>query len=302
MIGIAGVFGAISIFAADMWLKSAAQARVEPVIVAAAVPMEPQVAFRTIVVAKEPLRFGTELTEAQLTEIPWAQDALPEGASEKVAALLSAGGRVVLSPIEANEPVLLAKLSGPNGRATLSNLLSPGMRAVTIRIDEIAGVGGFVTPGDRVDVVLTRDAGAIQEVEGNADGAAGSTIATEVVVQNAKVLSVGQDLNERSTAPQVAGSVTIEVTPEDAGKVALARNVGTLSLSLRSAGEAGWVAAGLTTLSSFSGSVGAGAEPAAAPKEEDRSIFASEPEKKFKTVVVTRGLKPETYQVPELQN
>ncbi|MBX3528002.1 MAG: Flp pilus assembly protein CpaB, partial [Rhodoblastus sp.] len=117
MIGIAGVFGAISIFAADMWLKSAAQARVEPVIVAAA-PVEPQVAFRTIVVAKEPLRFGAELTEAQLTEIPWAQDALPEGASEKVAALLSAGGRVVLSPIEANEPVLLAKLSGPNGRAT----------------------------------------------------------------------------------------------------------------------------------------------------------------------------------------
>jgi pilus assembly protein CpaB len=302
MIGIAGVFGAISIFAADMWLKSAAQARVEPVIVAAAMPEQPAVNFRTIVVAREPLRFGAELTEAQLTEIPWAEGALPEGASEKVAALLSAGGRVVLSPIAANEPVLFAKLSGPGGRATLSNLLSPGMRAVTIRIDEIAGVGGFVTPGDRVDVVMTRDAGEVIEVQGAAEGAAGSTIATEVVVQNAKVLSVGQDLNEGSTTPQVANSVTLEVTPEDAGKVALARNVGTLSLSLRSAGEAGALAGGLTTISSFLGSVGRDAPVAEAPQAEERSIFAMEPEKKFKTVVVTRGVTTETYQVPAPQN
>ena len=85
-------------------------------------------------------------------------------------ALLAEGSRVVLSPMEANEPVLLAKLSGPNGRASLSNLLSPGMRAVTIKTDEIAGVGGFITPGDRVDIVLTRDAGAIDEVKKNAAG------------------------------------------------------------------------------------------------------------------------------------
>ena len=95
-----------------------------------------------------------------------------------VDALLAEGSRVVLSPMEANEPVLLAKLSGPNGRASLSNLLTPGMRAVTVKTDEIAGVGGFITPGDRVDIVLTRDAGAIDEVKKNADGAAGSTIAT----------------------------------------------------------------------------------------------------------------------------
>ncbi len=299
MIGIAGVFGAMSIFAADMWLKSAAEARVEPVIVAAAVPERPAVEFGTIVVAREQLRFGVELSAAQLAEIPWARDALPEGASATISGLLSAGGRVVLSPIAANEPVLLVKLSGPGGRATLSNLLSPGMRAVTIRIDEIAGVGGFVTPGDRVDVVLTRDAGAVQEVKGNAEGAAGGTIATELVVQNAKVLSVGQEVDERSTAPQVVGSVTLEVTPDDARKVALARNVGALSLSLRSAAEAGQgagsVAGGLTTIGAFAGSVASGAsEPAAAA----RSIFALEPEKTFRTVVVTRGMTPETYQVP----
>jgi pilus assembly protein CpaB len=294
MIGIAGVFGALSIFAADMWLRSAANARVEEVQVSAVpAPAEPVVQFNTIVVAKEPLRFGNELAAERLAEIPWPQDALPEGAFATVGELLAQGSRVVLSPVERNEPVLLAKLSGPNGRATLSNLLSPGMRAVTIRIDEIAGVGGFVTPGDRVDVVLTRDAGAIQEVESNARGAAGSTIATEVVVQNAKVLTVGQDFDERQTAPQVANSVTLEVTPEDARKVALARNIGSLSLSLRSAGEGGSSGDGVTTISAFGGSVAAGAA------EQVKSVFDEDEKKKLKTVVVTRGMEPETYQVPE---
>ena len=293
MIGIAGVFGALSIFAADMWLRSAADARVEEIQVSALpLPAEPRVEFNTIVVAKEPLRFGTELAPEQLAEIPWAQDALPEGAFATVEDLFSGGSRVVLSPVEPNEPLLLAKLSGPNGRATLSNLLAPGMRAVTIRIDEIAGVGGFVTPGDRVDVVLTRDAGAIREVEGNARGASGSTIATEVVVQNAKVLTVGQGVDERQTAPQVASSVTLEVGPDDAKKVALARNIGTLSLSLRSAGEGNVGSDGVTTISAFGGSVAAGAT------EQVKSVFAEDERKATKTVVVTRGMTPETYEVP----
>ena len=292
MVGIAGVFGALSIFAADMWLRSAADARVEEILGSAVPqPAEPVIQFNTIVVAKAPLRFGTELTREQLAEIPWAQDALPEGAFTTVDDVLAGGSRVVLSPVETNEPVLLAKLSGPNGRATLSNLLSPGMRAVTIRTDEIAGVGGFVMPGDRVDVVLTRDAGAIQEVEGNARGASGSTIATEVVVHNAKVLTVGQGLDERQTAPLVANSVTLEVAPDDAKKVALARNIGSLSLSLRSAGEGSAAGDGVTTISAFGGSVAAGAT------EQVRSVFA-EDERKTKTVVVTRGMKPETYEVP----
>lgn len=294
MIGIAAVFGALSIFAADLWLRSQASARIEPERVVVE-PAAPRVEFATIVVAAAPLRFGMELEAAHVAEIPWPADALPQGAFPTVAALMAEGGRVVLSPIEPNEPVLMAKLSGAGGRATLSNLLSPGMRAVTIRTDEIAGVGGFVTPGDRVDVVLTRDAGAINEVSGNARGAAGSTIATEVVVANARVLTVGQGADERATAPQVVGSVTIEVTAEGAQKVALARNVGTLSLSLRSAGENDLSPDGVTTISAFGGSVGAGlgsmfdglAERVAEPEET-----------KFSTVFVRRGTdEPQSYQV-----
>ena len=298
MIGIAAVFGAVSIFAADIWIKSAANARV--VEVPAPVAAEPKVEFKTIVVAKTPLRYGMAIDPSQLAEIPWPQDALPQGAFDTVAALTAEGSRVVLSPVEPNEPVLLSKLSGPNGRASLANLLTPGMRAVTIKTDEIAGVGGFVTPGDRVDVVLTRDAGEIQEVEGNAKGASGSTIATEVVVENVKVLTVGQGADVTQTAAQVANSVTLEVNEEGARKVALARNVGTLSLSLRAAGEADASGNGLTTLSSFGGSVSKAASDKALGLFE--AIAAKPAKPKFKTVIVTRGMATETYQVVAPRN
>lgn len=296
MIGIAAVFGAISIFAADFWVKSQAKADSEEKTASIVAPAAPKVEFKTIVVANAPLRYGMQIDRAQLSEIPWPQDSLPQGAFTTIGSLLDEGSRVVLSPIEINEPVLLTKLSGPNGRATLSNMLSPGMRAVTIRTDEIAGVGGFVTPGDRVDVVLTRDAGEIQEVAKNAQGAAGSTITSEIVVSDAKVLSVGQGADERQTAPQVANSVTLEVTTDGAQKVALARTVGTLSLSLRSANEDGAGKDGLTTISSFGGSVASNVQAAAG------SLFdaaTKEPEKpKFKTIIVTRGTQAEEYKVP----
>ncbi len=291
MIGIAAVFGAISIFAANFWIKSQANARVKEMSATVQVPSAPAVQFKTIVVAKAPLRFGMKLERDQLAEIPWAEDALPKGAFITIDALLKDGERVVLSPIDANEPVLLAELSGPNGRATLSNLLDPGMRAVTIKTDEIAGVGGFITPGDRVDVVLTRDAGDIEEVKRNAAGASGSKIATEVVIEAAKVLSVGQAADERATTPKVANSVTLEVTPDGAQKITLARNVGKLSLSLRSSRQVGADGSGLTTISSFGGSIASAASDvvSAIPKQPE--------EQKFTTVIVTRGTEPQTYKV-----
>lgn len=296
MIGIAAVFGAVAIFVADIWVKSAANARVQEM----AVPAEaPTVEFKTIVVAAEPLRFGAELDRGQLAEIPWPQDSLPEGAFATIDDLLAEGGRAVLAPIEPNEPVLLAKLSGPNGRATLSNLMTPGMRAVAIKTDEVAGVGGFIMPGDRVDVVLTRDAGAIEEVSKSAAGAAGSTLTSEVVLEDVKVLSVGQAADTSQTSPQVANTVTVEVTTEGAKKIALARSIGALSLSLRSARSQDDGAGGLTTIKSFGGTVSAGA--AEAPKGLFKDIV--EPEApKMKTVVVTRGMEPQTYQVVAPQN
>jgi pilus assembly protein CpaB len=294
MIGIAAVFGAISIFGADLWLKHAASARVAEVSTTVELPAPPAVPLRTIVVAKEHLRFGTELAAGMLAEIPWPQDALPDGAFASVAELTEAGSRVVLSPIAVNEPVLAAKLSGPGGRATLSNLLTPGMRAVTVRTDEVAGVGGLIAPGDRVDVVLTRDAGAIEEVSGVAADAAGSTITSEVVVENAKVLTVGKEADLNPAGPQTAGSVTLEVNSEDAAKIALARSIGQISLALRAAVPDDSDGAGLTTISAFGGSVRSAMSGLA---ERASAAITAPQEPQFKTVIITRGLEPQSYKV-----
>jgi pilus assembly protein CpaB len=293
MIGIAVVFGGLSILLADLWLKRQAETRVEPA--ADMVALAPPAEVATIVVADEALRFGAALASARLKEVPWYQDALPQGAYRSLAELSGDGERVVISPIEPNEPVLLAKLSGPDGRATLSNLLSPGMRAVTIRTDEVAGVGGFVAPGDRVDIVLTRDAGAVEEFDATASGAAGATITSEVVVENVRVLSVGQGADERQTGAQLASSVTLEVTTEGARKIALARNIGTLSLSLRAISDDGEAGQGLTTISAFGGGR---VQEAGDNKDSFLGVLTRQDQQPtHRTVIVTRGLVPQSYTV-----
>src|ERR1700681_2862360 len=134
---------------------------------------------------------------------------MPSGAFNKISDVLSGGRRVVLTAIEPNEPVLALKITGAGQRATLSALVRPGMKAVTIRVNDVEGVGGFVLPGDRVDVVLTR-----QLDKGSAT--------TEVVLQNAKVLAVDQISDERSAKAAVAKSITLEVSTIGAKKEGLA--------------------------------------------------------------------------------
>ena len=219
MIGFAVVFGLLAVFIAQIWLTNQADQRAKT-IESNAKP----VATQTIVVAKQPLRFGTELNASMLEEVPWPSKAMPAGAFAKTSEILSPGRRVVLAAIERNEPVLALKITGPGQRATLSALVKPGMKAVTIRVNDVEGVGGFVLPGDHVDVVLTR-----QIDKGQAS--------SEVVLQDTRVLAVDQSADERSNKAAVAKSVTLEVSIVQAQKVWLAASVGSLSLLLRKAGE-----------------------------------------------------------------
>lgn len=216
MIGFALVFGVIAVFIAQVWLADQASKQVETVA--------PQVPSRTVVVAKQPLRYGTELAAAMLEEIPWPAEAAPVGAFAKISDVLKGGRRVVLTAIEAHEPVLTVKITGPGERATLSALVKPGMKAVTIRVNDVEGVGGFVLPGEYVDVVLTRSIDKGQAT-------------TEIVLQNRRVLAVDQSADERAIKATVAKSVTLEVDTVEAQKVWLASTVGNLSLLLRKAGE-----------------------------------------------------------------
>ena len=148
---------------------------------------------------------------------------LPVGAFAKISDILNGGKRIVLTAIERNEPVLSSKVTGPGQRATLSAMLGEGLKAATVRVNDIDGVGGFVPPGDHVDVTLTR-----QVDKTNAS--------TEVVLQNVRVLAIDQIADERIDKPAVVKAVTLEVDVIGAQKLSLAASIGSLSLMLRKAG------------------------------------------------------------------
>jgi pilus assembly protein CpaB len=267
MIGFAVLFGLLAVFIAQSWLNSQTEMRMRS-LEAQKKPM----ATQTIVVASKPLRFGTELSSMSLREIPWPDDSVPNGAFGKIADLLAANGRrVVLTAIEANEPILASKITGPGQRATLSAALTDGMKAVTIRVNDVEGVAGFVLPGDRVDVALTRQK----------DNNGKDQSSTDVVLQNTRVLAIDQTADERNDKPSVAKAVTLEVDTASAQKLALASSVGTLSLMLRKAGEA----AVDTTRRISLGDLANGNAPAAQ-------------DTRFTTVGVRRAGKRDDYSVP----
>jgi pilus assembly protein CpaB len=219
MIGFAVVFGVLAVFVAQTWLNNQAELRAKNLEA-----QKKTVPTRTIVVASRPLRFGSELSSGNLREVAWPEEALPAGSFAKISEV-TAGRRVALTAIDPNEPVLNSKITGPGQRATLSAVIHEGMKAVTIRVNDVDGVGGFVLPGDHVDIVLTR--------QGDKNNAT-----NDVVLQSTRVLAIDQLADERTDKPTVAKSVTLEVNTAGAQKLALASSVGTLSLMLRKAGEA----------------------------------------------------------------
>ena len=182
----------------------------------------------TIVVAAVPLGFGSQLTPENVKENSWSANTLPEGAFATKQELLSGGRRMALVSIAPNEPVLRARVTAPGQRAALSSMLDPGKRAVTVRVDDVRGVAGFIQPGDRVDVVLIRTEAESKLKEGYSD----------VILQYAKVLAIDQITGERPEQPTIAKAVTLEVSSEEAQKILLATNVGRLTLMLRQPAEA----------------------------------------------------------------
>jgi pilus assembly protein CpaB len=193
---------------------------------AAPVPQGPKV-----LVAQRAMPAGTIITADALNFQQWpkelVQDAYFLDGESDIAQLL---GTVVRHPITAGEPVTQGSLVRPGDRGFLAAALGPGMRAVTVPVSANTGVAGFVFPGDRVDLVLT------QTVTGE-EGA--PLKAAETVLRNLRVLATDQTTNQVKTEDGrtvVRGfkTVTIEVTPKIAEKVAVAQTIGTLSLALRS--------------------------------------------------------------------
>lgn len=193
---------------------------------AAKVPMGPKV-----LVAQRALPVGTIITADSINFQAWPKDMVQdvyfvEGEADMQKLL----GTVVRNPITAGEPMTKGNLVAPGDRGFLAAALGPGMRAVTIPVSARTGVAGFVFPGDHIDLVLT------QSVKGTGDGMA--LKASETIMKNMRVLatdqSTAQEMVEGKTRVRTFSTVTVEVTPKMAEKIAVAQTIGTISLSLRS--------------------------------------------------------------------
>ena len=274
MIPAVVLLGGSSVYAARTWVQREVALRVDAQRqhdAASARPRDASTRFSTIVVAAKALPVGVELNRDALREIPWPAEDQLQGSFTTIAKLLEGKDkRNTLATFQANEPILARKITGPGQRPTLAASIEPGFKALTIRVDDVVGVAGFITPGDRVDVLLSR---RMKESEAVAD----------VVAQDVKVLGIDQTVDEEASKPKVARSVTVEVGTQDAQRLVVAQSVGALTLVLRRAGAAQIESSRRVTTSDLS-------HPARESKTREDGGQT--------TVVVTRNSVRQDYSVP----
>lgn len=184
-----------------------------------------EVATTKVVVASRNLVFGTQLKEGMLEVIDWpATSALKDPVSDP----RTIYQRVINTQVLRGEPLLNSKLAAQGEKAGLSALLHEGSRAVTVRVNEIVGVAGFALPGNYVDVMVHASDKNNRPI-------------SKIVLERILVLALAQDASTGETKPRVVNAVTLEVTPQQAEQIDLARSVGSLSLVLRSQVDTGRV-------------------------------------------------------------
>jgi len=216
-LGIALVLGLLAVYLANIFLTQTEQrAQVS------------QAGTAKIAVAAVPLDYGVEVTPEKIRFVDYPLASIPPGSFRSLNELLTAGKkRVALRPMQVNEPILAAKISGEGQNASIAALLPDGKRAAAVRLNDVSGVAGFIQPNDTVDVLVTRQAGSTNN----------ETQLTDVLLQNIRVIAIDQDAQGADGKPVLAKTATLEVDPLEAQKLALAQQVGTLSLVLRKPGE-----------------------------------------------------------------
>lgn len=200
MIVLSVVAGLGAVILAASWMGKQASANTSP-----------------LVIATVDIDLGSTLTEALLKVVAWPTAALPPHAFKD---LKSASGRVVRSPIFKGEPILEPKLAPIGSMGGLPSMIQQGKRALSIKVNEVVGVAGFTLPGSFVDVMVNTVDSKDKSV-------------SKIVLQRILVLAIAQEAKRDETKPKVVNAVTLEVTPEEAEKLDLARSIGSLSLILR---------------------------------------------------------------------
>ena len=189
-----------------------------------------------VVVAAADLNSGTRLDGVLLDVVAWPEASLPEGTFSSKSTLLTDEPPLILTQAKKGEPILKYKLSPYGARGGLPAKIPEDKRAVTLAVNEIKGVGGFVMPGDYVDVLHTTTFGRTDKKP-----------VTRVILQNAKVLGIDQQASETETEPKVVNSATILVTPYDGQRIVLAAKTGDLNLMLRNEFDASIVESDLVS-------------------------------------------------------
>jgi len=176
-----------------------------------------------IVVAAQPLQVGTRVDANNLRLIPWPSGEPVAGMFTRIA---DCANRAVITPLAENEPILESKLAATQSGAGLPATIPEGMRAVSVAVNDVVGVAGFVIPGTMVDVLVT---GKVADT-----GHGGEQNITRTILENVKVLAAGQKIEQdREGKPQNVPVVTLLVTPDDAARLTMASTEGKIQLSLR---------------------------------------------------------------------
>jgi len=241
-----------------------------------------------VVVAAVDVDLGTPLAPQMMKVADWPLGSVPTGAFTDVKALDT---RVLKTSLSRGEPVLESKLAPLGATGGLSAVIKEGNRAMTVRVNDVVGVAGFALPGNYVDIV-------VNTVDETAKAANGNNSISKIVLEHILVLAVAQEQNRDETKPKVVNAVTLEVTPEQAEKLDLARSVGSLSLVLRNQIDSSLAATGGSTKKDL---LNGDTQPAALPAADTKSeATAAKPE--VKKVVRRKAVarKLETYEQVEV--
>lgn len=208
-----------------------------------------------IAVANADIELGGRISREMVRMTDWPQGSVPAGAFEDPAAL---EGRVVLVSMQRGEPLTEARLAPVGTKGGLSAVVPSGKRAMAVRVNDVVGVAGFALPGTYVDVMVnTQDENAAR---GDRDHSI-----SKIVLERILVLAVAQEADRDTTRPKVVNAVTLEVSPDEAELLDLARSVGTLSLVLRNQTDPKTITAGTGATKAALLGLKAQAVPASAP-------------------------------------
>jgi len=208
-LGLAILFGVLAVLLANKWMSG--QVSDQAGMERGSIPLA------KVVIATDNIDIGTPLTEKNLALADWPKANLPKGAFEQVK---DVEGRVAVTRLTAGQPIIAAELAAPGSGAGLVALLPEGMRAISIRVDDVSGVSGFVLPNTFVDVISIDSQGGKE--------------AASIILEMVRVLAIAQETYTEEGKAKLVKTVTLQLSPKDATKLALKVRQGSIHLTLRS--------------------------------------------------------------------